>query len=72
MGKPLSAELMRRQAEELQRFVLDEGRDKELAAEVAVFSDTVHEAAWVLEDDDQPGTFLRVLVAGMRRTEEAP
>lgn len=68
MTKPVSAELMRRQAEELQRFALEEGRDAELAAEVAVFNDALHEEVWALEDDDEPGNFPRALIAGMRRT----
>ena len=69
MAKPVSAELIRRQAEELQRFTLAEGRDAELAAEVAGLNDTLHEAAWAVEDDDEPGHFQRALLAGMRRRE---
>ena len=71
MTKEVSAELMRRQAEELQGFTLEDGRDGELAAEVAVFVETVHEAAFALDDDDEPGNFPRALIAGMRRAEEA-
>jgi hypothetical protein len=71
MAKQVSAELMRRQAEELQGFTLEEGRDEELAAEVAVFVETVHEAAFGLEEDDEPGNFPRALIAGMRQAEEA-
>ena len=69
MTKPVSAELIRRQAEELQRVALADGRDEELAAEVAVLNDVLHEAAWEVEDDDEPAHFLRALLAGMRPAE---
>jgi len=69
MTKEVSAELIRRQAEELQGFKLEEGRDAELAAEVAVFVTTVQDAAFGLEEDDEPGNFPRALIAGMRRAE---
>jgi len=71
MTNTVSAELIRRQAEELQRITLEDGRDEELAAEVAVFVETLHAASWEVEDDDEPGHFQRVLLAGMRRREEA-
>jgi hypothetical protein len=70
MAKEVSAELVRRQAEELQGLTLEEGRDSELAVEVSVLNDALHEASWALEDDDEPGSFMRALLAGMRRPEE--
>jgi hypothetical protein len=69
MAKPISAELIRLQAAEMQRVTLEEGRDEELAAEVTGLNDVLHEAAWDVEDDDEPAHFLRALLAGMRPAE---
>ncbi len=70
MGKPVSVELIRRQVSELHHFQHPEGRDAELAAEIGVLSDAVHDAACDLEDEDEPGTFPRSLIAGMRKAED--
>jgi hypothetical protein len=72
MDKPVTAELIRRQAEELQRLRLAAGRDVELAAEMTVISDGAHDAAWELGDEDEPSHFARVLIAGMRQKPGAP
>jgi hypothetical protein len=71
MGKPVSVELIRRQVSELHRFEHPEGRDAELAAELGVLNDAVHDAACDLEDEDEPGSFLRSLAAGARKPEGA-
>jgi hypothetical protein len=70
MGKPVSIELIRRQASELHHFEHAEGRDAELAAEVTVLSDAVHDADCDMEDEDEPGSFLRCLMSGMRTAED--
>jgi hypothetical protein len=67
MAKPVSPELIQLQAEELQRMTHAAGRAKELAVEVSVFSDAVHDIAWETEETDEPGSFLRHLLAGRRR-----
>ena len=67
MGKPVSVELIRRQVSELHRFEHAAGRDAELAREVSAINDAVHVAASELEEGDEPGTFLRSLIAGMRK-----
>jgi hypothetical protein len=72
MDKPVTAELIRRQAEELQRLRHAEGRDVELAAEVTAISEGAHDAAWELGDEDEPGLFSRVLIAGIRQKPGAP
>jgi len=69
MRKPVSVELIRRQASELHRFEHAAGRDAELACEVGAINDAVHVAASDLEEGDEPGAFLRSLLAGMRKTE---
>lgn len=71
MLKKVSAELVRLQAEELQDFALDDGRASDLAAEVSVFVGTVKDAAWSLEEDDEPSHFVRALLAGMARWGDA-
>jgi hypothetical protein len=72
MDKPVTAELIRRQAEELQRLRHAEGRDAELAAEVTAINNSAHDAAWELGDEDEPSHFARVLTAGMRQKPGAP
>jgi hypothetical protein len=69
MAAPVTAELIRRQAEELQRFRHAEGRAEELAAEVTALNDAAHDAAWELGDEDEPGNFPRALLGGMRKAD---
>lgn len=67
MSKLVTAELIRLQAEELQRMKHADDREDALAAEVSVFNDTAHAVAWETEETDEPGSFLRHLLAGRRR-----
>lgn len=53
-SKTVSAELIRRQAEEIQGLAVEDDRAAELAAEVTRLSRAVREAAAVLEFDDEP------------------
>jgi hypothetical protein len=63
MTKRVSAELIRRQAEELQRFSVPEGRAETLAGEVEALNSAVFEAALELDFDDEPAAFPRALRA---------
>ena len=63
MTRPVSPELIRRQAEELHRFTIAEDRASELAAEVETINAIVLEAARELDFDDEPATFARLLRA---------
>ena len=67
MSKSVTAELIRLQADELQRMKHADGREEALAAEVSVFNDAAHDVAWDMEETDEPGSFLRHLLAGRRR-----
>lgn len=72
MATPLTTDLIRRQAAELQRIKHADGRDKELVAEVTVFNDAAHDVAWDMDETDEPGSFPRHLEAGRRRPGDAP
>ncbi len=63
MTKPVSPELIRRQAEELHRFTIAEDRASELAAEVETINAAAFEAAQELDFDDEPVAFARLLRA---------
>lgn len=61
--KPVSPELIRLQAEQLQQVSVPQERASELAGEVERLNSAVFEAAMDLEFDDEPATFSRALRA---------
>src|SRR5215471_7977390 len=61
--KPIPPELISGEARLLQGIERPEGRDAELAREVARLNDAVREAARELGFDDQPGDFAALLAA---------
>lgn len=61
MIKKVSPELIRRQAEELHGFSVDDLRASELAKEVETINSAAFDAAQDLDFDDEPATFARLL-----------
>ena len=59
----LPPELITGEARRLHGIERPEGRDAELAGEVARLNDAVRDAARELGFDDQPGDFLALLIA---------
>lgn len=64
--------LIELQARQLQKLTHGKERDAELAAELEGLNEAVHDAAFELEDMDEPGAFPRVLLQGARKHEENP
>jgi len=67
MARPVTPDLIRLQATELQRMTHADGREEDLAAEVTIFNDAAHDVAWDMDDADEPASFPRHLIAGRRR-----
>ena len=61
MPKPVTAELIRAQAEALQELELSDRRCAELAQEVDRYNQIVRQAAAELEFDDEPARFPALL-----------
>lgn len=69
MIKKVSPELIRRQAEELHRFVVDDVRASELAKEVESINSAAFDAAQDLDFDDEPVAFSRLLRSARPRAQ---
>ena len=66
----ITSKLIELQAQQLQKLRHGKDREAEVAAELETLNEAVHDAAFELEDMDEPGAFPRVLLEGRRGDKE--